>query len=81
MIEPQSQLQLKQEIAERMAEDRAILDQLRAEIRVLKDRVCRLQSRSSTAVSLVGDDGGNSKLQFDPFLIQLVRVVDSSNKG
>lgn len=79
MIEPESHDQLKREIAERMAEDRVLLDQLRADIAPLKSEVRRIQPRSTTSISLVGTDGGNNKLHFDPFLVQLVRVVDSSN--
>lgn len=79
MIDPQSQAELKREITERMVADRALLDQLRGEIRPLRAQVRRIQPRTTTSISLVGTDGGNNRLEFDPFLIQLVRVVDSSN--
>ncbi|MFN6962372.1 MAG: hypothetical protein ACK4S4_01265 [Pyrinomonadaceae bacterium] len=79
MIDPESQGRLKKEIEARMSADKAVLDLLRQEIRPLKDDIRRIQPRSTTAISLVGTDGGNNKIQFDPFLIQIVRVVDSSN--
>jgi hypothetical protein len=79
MIDPQSQSQLKQEITERLKADRAILDQLRNEIRPLRDQIRRVQPRNITSVSMVATDGGNNRLQFDPFMVQVVRVVDSSN--
>jgi hypothetical protein len=79
MFDPQSHENLKKEISQCITSDRDILDQLRKEIRPLKSQVKRIQPRATTSISLVGTDGGNNQLQFDPFLIQLIRVVDSSN--
>jgi hypothetical protein len=79
VIEPESHEKLRHEISERIAADRALLDELRAEIRPLRDQVRRIQPRTTTSISLVGTDGGNNSLEFDPFMVQLIRVVDSSN--
>lgn len=79
MIDPATQSQLKQAITDCIDSDRGVLDQLREEIRPLKQLTKRIHPRATTSISLVGTDGGNNQLQFDPFLIQLVRVVDSSN--
>jgi hypothetical protein len=48
-------------------------------VRPLRDQVRRIQPRGTTALSLVATNGGNYRVQFDPFLAQLVWVVDSSN--
>lgn len=79
MITADSYQTLKTEIRQRILEDRAILDQLRREVSVLRGGVRRIQPRTTTSISLVAADGGNNRVQYDPFLIQLVRVVDSSN--
>lgn len=76
MIDPESHAKLNQEITEGMQADRVLLDQLRTEIRPLRDGVRRIQPRATTSISLVAADGGNNKAQFDPFLVQIVRVVD-----
>lgn len=79
MIDPESHSRLRREVNSRIGADRHILDALRAEIRPLRSQVRRIQPRSASSISLVGTDGGNNSLQFDPFLVHLVRVVDSSN--
>jgi len=79
MLDPKSQNDLKDAIGECIGADASVLDALRNEIRPLKSLVRRIQSRATTSISLVGTDGGNNQLQFDPFLIQMIRVVDSSD--
>lgn len=79
MIEPESHKKLSEEISNRIIDDRNILDDLRSEISLLNNRVRRIHSRTATSISLVGTDGGNNRIEYDPFLIQLIRVVDSNN--
>jgi hypothetical protein len=79
MFDPETIKDLKDAIADCIGADQDLLDSLRAEIRPLKNATRRIQLRATTSISLVGTDGGNNQLQFDPFLIQLVRVVDSSD--
>ncbi len=63
---------------QRVVDDAVLLDQLCGDVRPLRAATRRIQPRATTAISLVGTDGGNNKIHFDPFLIQIVRVVDSS---
>ena len=79
MLEPASQAALRDRIARQIGEDRAVLDRLRADVRPLASQTWRIFPRSSASVSLVAADGGNNQLRFDPFLVQLIRVVDSGN--
>ena len=79
MIDLSSQGQLKEAIADCINADQGVLDTLRAEIRPLRAATRRIQPRATMSISLVGTDGGNNQLHFDPFMVQLVRVVDSSN--
>lgn len=79
MIDLQSHEILKTSLIQRVQQDRFLLDELRQEVGILTPGVRQIQPRNSTAISLVATDGGNTQVRFDPFLIQLVRVVDSSN--
>lgn len=79
MIDPSSQRQLKDAIADCISSDQGILDNLREEIRPLGRSTHQIRPRSTTSISIVGTDGGNNQFKFDPFLVQIVRVVDSSD--
>ncbi len=79
MIDSPTFAHLREAIADCIDTDRSTLDQLRQEIRPLRGAVHPIRPRATTSISIVGADGGNNQIRFDPFLIQLVRVVDSSN--
>lgn len=79
MIDPESIDALREQVASSISADRRVLDELREEVRGLKSGTRRIQPRTTTAISLVGTDGGNNRIEYDPFMVQLIRVVDSSN--
>jgi hypothetical protein len=78
VIEPEALDRISLAMKACVASDGHLLDELRNEVRPLRTQIRRIQARSATAISLVGTDGGNNQLRFDPFLVQLIRVVDSS---
>ncbi len=80
MLNPDDIEQVREAIRSCAHADGRVLDALCEEVRTLKPEVRVVRPRTTTAVSLVASDGGNNRMEFDPFLFQMVRVVDSCGK-
>lgn len=77
MLDPDILPAIRAAIRRQTRSDGGVLDELRADVRRMCADVRPVRARSTTAISLVASDGGNNRLEYDPFSIQLVRVVDS----
>ncbi|MEV5413715.1 hypothetical protein AB0K60_33420 [Thermopolyspora sp. NPDC052614] len=72
--------QLKQLIGDQVEAGRAELDKLVSQARAMSSSVKVIKPRVATSVALMASDGGNNKVAFNPFYLQVVRVVDSNGK-
>jgi hypothetical protein len=71
---------LRQDIRRMTELDNAHLEEIRSQVRSLRDRVKPIRPRNATAVALMATDGGENYIRFDPYLIVPVRIVDSYGK-
>ncbi|MEY2472967.1 MAG: hypothetical protein QOK28_2296 [Actinomycetota bacterium] len=65
-------------VRQRTEEDRGLLTSILEEVNQLKVNTVTIQPRNTNSISLVAADGGNNRLQFNPYLLQVVRIVDSN---
>lgn len=77
MLIPKQIEELERAVREIAVADGKCFEQSREEVRGLRSYVRPIRPRSITAVSLVSTDAGENAIEFDPFLIIPVRVVDS----
>ena len=77
MFDADALAQLRADVRATTERDRVLLDELLDDVETLRHQSMRIQPRITTSISLVASDGGNNKAEFNPFEIQVVRVVDS----
>ena len=75
-----SDAELSASIRSAILADRHVLSSLKEAVRPLKRTTKRIQPRRSAAVSIVATDGGHNGFTFDPFMVDVIRVVDSGDK-
>src|SRR5215471_12981155 len=80
MFLPEQLPELRRQIRAQAARDYAVLDELVAHARALGPGVRPIRPRSATSVALTAADGGNNAVAFNPFSLQIIRVVDSLGK-
>jgi hypothetical protein len=80
MFEPKHLDSIRLAIERQTAKDAALLQSLREDVRERLGPVKAILPHAASAVSLVASDGGSNRLGFDPFALELVRVMDSNGE-
>ena len=77
MFDPDRLPELKSLVREATRGDSGLLDEVMRDVVLLRHSVTTIQPRNINSISLVASDGGNNSLEFNPFSLQVVRVVDT----
>ena len=80
MLLPEQLPELRRKIRAQAARDSGLLTELVGQARELAPNVRPIRPRTATAVALTAADGGNNAVAFNPFSLQIIRVVDSMGK-
>lgn len=80
VLDPETLKDLRARIDEATVRDQPLLDAAIKDARGLVAQFRQLRPRTTTTFSLVASDGGHNRLQFNPFSLTVVRVVDSKGK-
>ena len=80
MFLPEQLSELRRQIRAQAARDFGVLDELLAQARTLAGDLRPIRPRSATSVALTAADGGNNAVAFNPFSLQIIRVVDSHGR-
>lgn len=80
MLTSSSLSTIREQVLELVAAEQALLQRLQQHAAQLRSQISRIQPRPVTSVSLVGTDSANEKVQYDPLVLDVIRVVDSSGR-
>lgn len=77
MFDPDRLPELKSLVREATRSDSGLLDEVMRDVALLRHSVTTIQPRNINSISLVASDGGNNTLEFNPFSLHVIRVVDT----
>lgn len=77
MFSPSQLEQICAAIERQTITDRALLQELREDVRTALRPSLVIRPHTATAVAFVASEGAKNQLAFDPFSVQLVRIVNS----
>ncbi len=72
--------ELRHQIRAQARRDKKLLDELITQARDMAVGVRPIKPRTATSVALTAADGGSNAVSFNPFALQIIRIVDSAGK-
>jgi len=80
VFEPSQLVEIRAAIERQTFADRVLLEELRTDVRSKLCPSLVVRPHSATTMAFVASEGANNRLVFDPFSMQLVRIVNSQGR-